>query len=58
MSTDGGKRPGAGRKPGPEPSKVVRIPVSRVDEVRAYLTQPRIRGAWGDVSLWGRRTGG
>jgi DNA polymerase V len=52
MSTHGGKRPGAGRKPGPEPSKVVRIPVSRVDEVRAYLTQPRIR-AWGDIELVG-----
>jgi DNA polymerase V len=50
--THGGKRPGAGRKPGPEPSKTVRIPVSRVEEIKTYLAQPRIR-AWGNVEYLG-----
>jgi DNA polymerase V len=52
MTSHGGKRPGAGRKPGPEPSKVIRIPASRVDEVRKYLAQPRIR-VWGNVEYLG-----
>ncbi len=52
MFTHGGKRPGAGRKPGPEPSKTVRIPLSRVEEIKTYLAQPRIR-AWGNVEYLG-----
>lgn len=50
--THGGKRPGAGRKPGSEPTKTVRIPVSRIDEVKDYLAQPRIR-SWGNVEYLG-----
>jgi len=52
MFTHGGKRPGAGRKPGQEPSKTVRIPISRVEEIKTYLAQPRIR-AWGNVEYLG-----
>ncbi len=41
----GGKREGTGPKssPGPygEATKVMRIPVSRIDDVRAYLSQPQ-----------------
>lgn len=52
MTLRGGKRPGAGRKPGPEPTKPVRIPVSRVDEVRAYLARPALH-AWGMLAPLG-----
>lgn len=52
MTSHGGKRPGAGRKPGTDPTKPVRIPLSRIEEVRAYLAQPRIR-AWGMVDYLG-----
>lgn len=41
----GGRRPGAGRKPGSgpfaEPTKPVRIPVSQVDTMRAFIQQAR-----------------
>lgn len=40
-NTHGGKRPGAGRKPGShtkEPSKVVRVPVSVADNVRDFVS--------------------
>jgi DNA polymerase V len=41
----GGKRPGAGRKLGSgtygEETRAVRIPVSRIDDVRHYLLQPK-----------------
>jgi DNA polymerase V len=50
--THGGKRPGAGRKPGSEPTKTVRIPLSRVDEVKTWLAQPRIR-SWGNIEYLG-----
>ena len=43
MTPHGGKRTGAGRKPGAEPTRPVRVPVSRIEEVRAYLAQPRVR---------------
>ncbi|MFZ5484458.1 MAG: LexA family protein [Pseudomonadota bacterium] len=50
MATHGGARPGAGRPrqlggPG-EPTKVVRLPASRVDEVRRYLRATAAR--WPD----------
>jgi DNA polymerase V len=39
--THGGKRPGTGPKSSPSPygeaTKVIRIPISRIDEIRAYL---------------------
>ncbi len=42
----GGIRPGQGRKPGfgpyGEPTQVMRVPGSRVDEVRAWLARPRL----------------
>jgi len=34
--THGGKRKGSGRKP-KEPTKVMRIPVSKVDQVKALI---------------------
>lgn len=42
MSSHGGKRPGAGRKPGAEPTRPVRIPQSRIQEVKAYLARAPI----------------
>lgn len=50
MTNHGGKRQGAGRKLGPEPTRPVRIPVSRIEAVRAYLAQPRART--GDMLEW------
>jgi len=42
----GGVRPGAGRKPGSgrwgEPTKVVRLPVSRVSQIQTWLEAPRL----------------
>ncbi len=42
----GGIRPGQGRKPGfgpyGEPTQVIRVPVSRIGEVKAYLALPRM----------------
>lgn len=44
----GGIRPGQGRKPGFGPygecTRVIRVPASRVEEVRAWLQQPRAHG--------------
>lgn len=57
--TRGGSRPGAGRKPGTglygEQTKVIRIPASRVDEVRDFLTEPRIRN-WNGIEPVGGAT--
>jgi len=42
--TQGGSRPGAGRKPGTGPygeaTRVMRVPASRVAEIKAYLATP------------------
>lgn len=52
----GGSRQGAGRRVGSwlygEPTKAMRVPASRIDEIRAYLAQPRIR-SWGQVEYIG-----
>ncbi len=53
MFKHGGTRPGAGRKPGPELSKTIRVPVSMAAEVKAYLTQPRVR-SWDNVQYLGK----
>ncbi len=57
MAQHGGKRPGAGRPAGSgafgEATRVVRIPASRVDEVRAYLKEPSIRN-WNGLEPLGR----
>ena len=37
MNTRGGKRAGAGRKALNNPTRTMRVPVGRVDEVKAYL---------------------
>ncbi len=53
--THGGKRPGAGRKPGSghrEPSVVMRVPASKVENIRDYLAAKRERVTleqWGNV---------
>lgn len=42
----GGIRPGQGRKPGSgpygEPTQVIRVPASRVSEIKAWLLRPRL----------------
>ncbi len=40
-SAHGGARPGAGRKPGREPTRQVRVPLSQVPIVRAYVEANR-----------------
>lgn len=51
----GGKRPGAGRKAGSgqsEPSTVMRVPVSKVENIRDFLTakhESRRQEQWGNV---------
>lgn len=35
----GGKRKGAGRKKG-EPTKVIRVPVSKIEKIKAALNEP------------------
>ncbi|MEW5786455.1 MAG: translesion error-prone DNA polymerase V autoproteolytic subunit [Pseudomonadota bacterium] len=63
MPPHGGRRPGAGRKPGAEPSKTLRVPASRVEAVRAFLrtppdaapVEPRFR-SWGMVEYLGEPT--
>lgn len=40
-NTHGGARPGAGRKRG-EPTKVIRVPESRLHEVKRYLQQAKV----------------
>lgn len=56
MNTRGGKRAGAGRKALNNPTRTMRVPVGRVDEVKAYLARPPVRG-WGDVDYAGRPGG-
>jgi DNA polymerase V len=59
MAPRGGHRPNSGPNSSPSPygesTKVVRIPVSRVEEVKRYLAQPRIP-AWGEVEYLGAAT--
>ncbi|MBM4190151.1 MAG: translesion error-prone DNA polymerase V autoproteolytic subunit [Betaproteobacteria bacterium] len=51
----GGIRPGQGRKPGfgpyGEPTQVIRVPVSRVGEIKAYLQKPK-RPFWPSEIEW------